>query len=169
MREEKMEKLVSYTIKTPLGKISIRVEEGLPACITFAGEEAICEAGQSPPPPAVEELIKAMKTYFSGGEVDSSMAEALIAYIDVTPFEEAVFREVAGIPPGKTASYGEVAEMAGHPRAARAVGNVMHSNPFPIIIPCHRVIKSDGSLGGYGGSEHIKAWLLDFEGAKDGR
>ena len=72
------------------------------------------------------------------------------------------------MPYGKTVSYGELAGMAGSPRAARAVGNIMRQNPLMIVIPCHRVIGADGSLRGYGGlgsGLSAKRMLLELEGA----
>ncbi len=70
------------------------------------------------------------------------------------------------IKPGHVASYSELAEAAGAPRAARAVGNACARNPFPILVPCHRVVKSDGSIGGFGGDASMKRYLLELEGAK---
>lgn len=68
------------------------------------------------------------------------------------------------IPYGVVYSYGEVAEMLGDKRKARAVGQALRKNPFPIIIPCHRVIKGDRTLGGYTGGLRLKRWLLQNEG-----
>jgi len=68
------------------------------------------------------------------------------------------------VPPGATISYGELAELVGHPGAARAVGTTMATNPVPIILPCHRVLASDGTLGGYGGGLDMKRELLGIEG-----
>lgn len=67
------------------------------------------------------------------------------------------------VPPGKTISYGKLAELSGHPKAARAVGSVMANNPFPLVFPCHRVIKSDGSLGQFGSGPELKENLLALE------
>lgn len=69
------------------------------------------------------------------------------------------------IGPGKTISYGELAEAVGHPGAARAVGTAMARNPVPIVVPCHRVLASGGGLGGYGGGLEMKKALLRLEGA----
>lgn len=69
---------------------------------------------------------------------------------------------------GTTVSYGELACMAGSPGAARAVGTAMSTNPIPLIVPCHRVVRSDGSVGEYGGSPEVKAWLLEYEGSRRG-
>lgn len=66
---------------------------------------------------------------------------------------------------GTTVSYGELAFMAGSPGAARAVGTAMSSNPIPLVVPCHRVVRSDGTVGEYGGRPDVKAWLLNHERA----
>jgi methylated-DNA-[protein]-cysteine S-methyltransferase len=156
-----------YRVNTPLGDMRIHLYESRPVFVTLPDGDSSAEASRKPPPAAVEELRGALEVYFEGREVSSRYADTLIASISATPFEEAVLKEVARIPRGEVRSYGEIAELAGYPRAARAVGNVMHNNPFPIVIPCHRVIKGDGSMGGYGGAEDIKAWLLRFEGRQD--
>ncbi len=70
--------------------------------------------------------------------------------------------------PGETISYGELAEVVGHPGAARAVGTAMAQNPVPIVVPCHRVLAAGGKLGGYGGGLEMKRGLLQLEGALDG-
>ena len=80
-----------------------------------------------------------------------------------TEFQRAVWRIVQTIPEGKTHSYGWVARKIGRPRAARAVGQALRRNPYPGFIPCHRVIKSDGSLGGFSKGIDSKAKLLKRE------
>jgi methylated-DNA-[protein]-cysteine S-methyltransferase len=80
------------------------------------------------------------------------------------PFQRAVLTAIAKIPFGETRSYGWVARAIGKPGAARAVGQALHTNPIPIIIPCHRIVASDGSLGGYGGGVPMKIKLLRLEG-----
>ena len=82
-----------------------------------------------------------------------------------TPFQTKVWRELGKIPYGKTKSYQEVAKAIGHPKAFRAVGNANGRNPIPIILPCHRVIESNGGLGGFGHGIKVKRQLLDFETA----
>jgi methylated-DNA-[protein]-cysteine S-methyltransferase len=81
-----------------------------------------------------------------------------------TPFQMKVWRALLKIRFGATVSYGEIAAAIGHPGASRAVGGANHRNPIPIIVPCHRVIGSDGSLTGYGGGEPTKRRLLALEG-----
>ena len=80
-----------------------------------------------------------------------------------TPFQLAVWRELARIPYGATRSYGELARRIGQPRAVRAVGAANGRNPLPIVLPCHRVIGADGSLTGFGGGLPTKRFLLAME------
>lgn len=80
-----------------------------------------------------------------------------------TEFQLRVWRALRSIPYGETRTYAEVAEMIGSPRSSRAVGSANNRNPIPIIIPCHRVIGTNGNLVGYAAGVHIKKWLLDME------
>ncbi len=80
------------------------------------------------------------------------------------PFARSVLEELARVPYGQTTTYGTLAARVGAPRAARAVGTVMNRNPLPIVLPCHRVVGSNGSLTGYGGGLHVKEHLLRLEG-----
>jgi methylated-DNA-[protein]-cysteine S-methyltransferase len=83
----------------------------------------------------------------------------------VRGFTRAALEAVRGIPYGETAGYGEVAATAGSPRAARAVGTACATTPFSIVVPVHRVVRADGSIGEYGGHPEDKAFLLDLERA----
>lgn len=76
-----------------------------------------------------------------------------------------VLRATARIPYGAVSTYGDVAARAGSPRASRAAGNALHTNPLPIVVPCHRVVRTGGDLGGYGGGVRMKESLLRMEGA----
>jgi O-6-methylguanine DNA methyltransferase len=82
-----------------------------------------------------------------------------------TPFQKKVWSALAKIPYGQTRSYKEIARAIGHPNAFRAVGNANGENSIPLILPCHRVIESNGGLGGFGHGVEIKKQLLDFEKA----
>ncbi len=84
--------------------------------------------------------------------------------LEGTDFQKSVWQALLNIPYGKTSSYKEIANMIGRPKATRAVGAAVGKNPFLIIIPCHRVIKKDGSIGGFAYGEEIKKVLLDIEG-----
>jgi methylated-DNA-[protein]-cysteine S-methyltransferase len=84
-------------------------------------------------------------------------------------FQREVLDTLRGVPLGETVSYGELAEMAGRPGAARAVGGAMARNPVPLFVPCHRVLAAGGRLGGFGGARNaldIKRWLLAHEAAQ---
>ena len=87
---------------------------------------------------------------------------------DATPFQSAVLEALRDIPYGETRSYRDIAEQIGNPKAVRAVGGANGSNPIPIIIPCHRVIGSNGTLTGFGGGLDSKRFLLDLETSQSG-
>ncbi len=113
-----------------------------------------------------DDLANRFRDYFRGGrqtfpdDLDLSSG---------TPFQQAVWRTARSIPYGETRSYGWIAAAIGRPRAARAVGQAMGSNPLGIIIPCHRVVAGDGGLGGFGGGLDMKRRLLGIEGSGAGR
>lgn len=88
-----------------------------------------------------------------------------LALLSTTPFVKKVWMAIAAIPFGETRSYSDIAKLIGHPQASRAVGTACGKNPYPLVIPCHRVISSDGSLGGFASCLKIKQALLDFEQA----
>jgi len=83
-----------------------------------------------------------------------------------TPLQKAVWNELRKIPRGETVSYAQLAARVGRPKSARPVGNAIGQNPVPLVLPCHRVIRADGSLGGFGSGLHIKRYLLEIEGVK---
>jgi len=92
------------------------------------------------------------------------MPLSLLRINQCSKFQQKVLRAVSAIPKGKVSTYQSIAKKIGQPKAARAVGRALATNPFPIIIPCHRVIYSDGSLGGYQGGRKKKLSLLRKEG-----
>lgn len=152
------------SIQTPLGMLAIEgSERGLTQIdLLPAGEQM--PASEPAPGSVVAEAAEQLEDYFAGKRRDFDLP---LDY-EAGEFECRVLDELARIPYGTTVSYGELATMAGYPGAARAVGNVMRSNRLMIVLPCHRVIGSDGSLRGYGGLgcglEH-KRMLLELEGA----
>jgi methylated-DNA-[protein]-cysteine S-methyltransferase len=107
----------------------------------------------------VKEGIRQLDEYFKGARKSFSLKLLLKG----TPFQKLVWQRLKKIPYGKLASYGDVARAIGRPNAYRAVGNANNKNPIPIIIPCHRVIGSDGKLVGYGSGLWRKEWLLNHE------
>lgn len=109
--------------------------------------------------PALEEVMKQLNEYFNGQRTDFSIVYDLRG----TPFQKAVWKALIDVPYGKTASYKEIAASAGSEKAVRAVGNANNKNPIPIMIPCHRIIGSNGALVGYGGGMDKKIYLLEME------
>ncbi|MFC0283886.1 methylated-DNA--[protein]-cysteine S-methyltransferase [Camelimonas abortus] len=108
-------------------------------------------------------IADALDAYFSG---ELAALDAVPVATSGTPFQQRVWAALRQIPPGETRSYAELATMAGAtPRAVRAVGQANGANPIGVVVPCHRVIASDGSLGGYAAGLARKRWLLTHEGA----
>ncbi len=112
--------------------------------------------------PETEKYIAQIKSYLVGELQDFNLP---IDWNGYTGFQKAVLMETLAIPYGETRSYGQVAAAIGRPKASRAVGQAEKRNDVPLVVPCHRVIGSDGSLTGYGGKDNtdIKKQLLDFE------
>jgi methylated-DNA-[protein]-cysteine S-methyltransferase len=110
---------------------------------------------------ALREARDQLCAYFAGERRDFDLTLAPVG----TPFQSMVWRTLAEIPFGETWSYGDLARRIGEPKAVRAVGAANGRNPLPIVLPCHRVIGSDGSLTGFGGGLPVKQYLLELEGA----
>lgn len=115
--------------------------------------EVVEDAG--PSRSACEQLLE----YLAGDRIHFELKLDLRA----TPFQLAVYDELLAIPYGETRSYADVARTVGRPKAVRATGAANGANPIPLIVPCHRVIASDGTLGGYGGGLPLKRRLLAME------
>ena len=112
-------------------------------------------------PGRLDPLQRELEEYFEGRR------HAFEVPIDLraTPFQESVLRELARVPFGRVETYGSLAKRIGKPRAARAVGGALNRNPIAIVLPCHRVVGTNGSLTGYAGGLERKAALLQLEGA----
>jgi O-6-methylguanine DNA methyltransferase len=115
-------------------------------------------------PQAVEQVLAQLREYFAG---DRSRFHLPVDLSALTPFQRSVLEVACRIAPGQVWTYRRLAEELGRPECSRPVGQALARNPVPIIIPCHRVIASNGSLGGYSGGSGLKAkqWLLRLEGA----
>ena len=124
------------------------------------GTDPICRnpIGWKPVSP-LEEAVLQLEAYFAG----KLKIFFLNMRLAVTPFQKKVLTALQQIPYGETASYGEVAGRIGNPFASRAVGQANARNPIPIVIPCHRVVGSNGTLTGFGGGMEVKQALLDLE------
>ena len=115
-----------------------------------------------PDEPLLSYAYDILTNYFTGKTVDFSQVPLKLS--SGTEFQIAVWNAIREIPAGETRSYKWLAEQIGNPKAVRAVGGAVGANPISIIIPCHRVIRSDGKLGGYGGGVKQKRLLLELEG-----
>jgi len=115
--------------------------------------------------PRLDPVRSALGRYFEGRDLGLDVPVDLS---DLTAFQRRVLEWTARVPPGSVTTYARVAARAGRPGAARAAGNALHANPVAIVVPCHRVLRGDGSLGGYAGGLPAKEWLLRHEGALPG-
>jgi O-6-methylguanine DNA methyltransferase len=140
-------------LDTPIGRIYV-VTDGT-AVVEIAYERPDC-----PEVRANHGALRQLEEYFAGERISFDVE---INLGKISRFYTAIYSALSKIPYAATCSYRELAELAGSPRAARAAGQAMSGNPLPIIIPCHRVIASDGSLGGYTGGIGVKEKLLALE------
>ena len=147
-------------LDTPVGTLLIAGDAAAVLQITFPSQGNAAEAGwvESQRGP-VGEAVRQLREYFAGERTDFDLPLAPRG----TEFQRSVWRQLQGIPHGETISYGELARRVGNPKASRAVGSANGKNPLPIVIPCHRVIAGDGTLGGFGGGLGTKQMLLALE------
>jgi methylated-DNA-[protein]-cysteine S-methyltransferase len=110
----------------------------------------------------LDETRRQLEEYFAGIRRSFDVPLSLKG----TAFQKKVWHALMNIPYGKTASYQDIASSIGSEKASRAIGNANHHNPVVVIVPCHRVIRADGSIGGYGGGIERKKYLLNLEGIK---
>jgi methylated-DNA-[protein]-cysteine S-methyltransferase len=151
-------KIFVANVKSPVGVWSVvGTDEGV-THIHLPQDELTPSKGSAPKP--VADAVAQLKEYFSGSR---RTFKVKLAPSVATPFQNDVFDALRKIPYGQVRTYGEVADAVDRPRAHRAVGNANHANPWPIVVPCHRVVASTG-LGGYGGGDTVKRYLLDLEG-----
>ena len=162
--------ILSSRIETPIGPLVLLAREGILLMLEFEDAEARVEremtarfrgeTHQQADDPFG--LVSRLRAYFAG---DLPAINGIDVDGGGTEFQRRVWAELALIPCGVTLSYGELARRLGDPKAVRAVGTANGRNPISIVVPCHRVIGSDGSLTGYGGGVDRKRWLLVHEGA----
>jgi methylated-DNA-[protein]-cysteine S-methyltransferase len=158
----------SFTrVPSPIGELLLGGDERGLAEVRFPpvtragadGRSARATAAQAGSAAALADASAQLTAYFDGARRDFELPLVLTG----SPFFVRVWEAVRAIPFGETRTYGELAAAIGRPGAARAVGLANGRNPLPIIVPCHRLIGSDGSLTGYGGGLPRKRWLLDHE------
>lgn len=113
---------------------------------------------------SIDALIRDLKHYLEGRDIRFSLD--YLAMERCSPFQKAVLLAEYGIPRGYISTYGRIAAYLGRPGVGRAVGRALATNPFPVVIPCHRAVRSDGALGGYQGGADMKRALLSMEGVE---
>ena len=164
---------VAYSvIDSPVGTLLLaQTPRGLArvAYLDRSSEGAVLEqlAGALSPrivwaPGALDDVRRELDEYFAGQRQTFDLA---LDWRLTGPFARRVLRATAAIPYGGVSDYGAIAARAGSPRGARATGNALGANPIPIVVPCHRVLRHGGALGGYGGGPERKRELLALEGA----
>src|SRR5687768_16895317 len=168
----------SFTFPTNLGWMALAADGGRLVRLTFGHPSAAAAVAalelegewiasdQRDLDPAIADLVERLQRYATGEEV--SFADVAVDLSHLTEFQQRVVRQCRKIARGRTRTYGELAAAAGNPGAARAVGSVMAKNRLPIIVPCHRVVGSAGSLGGFSAPSGVgmKQRMLALEGAK---
>lgn len=158
-------KLAKNKAARPLRHVVIASPVGALTLVSSASGLVSLRFGQRPPEDSIEDrgvharAIFLLEEYFRGNATEFELP------IDPggTPFQRAVWSELRRIPWGETRTYGEIARAVGRPGAARAVGTANNRNPIAIVVPCHRVIGSDGRLTGYAAGLHVKSRLLSLE------
>lgn len=142
------------TVMTPLGPVTVLADEKAVYRVFYRGYD------EAHPSKLTHQAATWITSYFEGSQKKPDFPFRLSG----TPFQKRVWETAASIPYGKTASYKTIAQMAGSPKAARAVGQAMRRNSLPLVIPCHRVICANGNPGGYDGNQiNRKIWLLHLE------
>jgi methylated-DNA-[protein]-cysteine S-methyltransferase len=160
---------------SPLGELLVAVTPRGVVRVSYASEiadQVLAELAERVSPRVLrlprrtDELRRELDEYFAGSRQQFDIA---VDWSLVRGFAQGVLRATAGVPFGQVTTYRQMAEAAGSPRASRAAGNALGSNPIPIVVPCHRVLHSGGGLGGYAGGLERKRYLLELEGNLPGR
>ena len=145
----------SKFMNTPIGLIAVRADDDAILAIEFVDQREETEADS----PLLERAVDQLEEYFQGARTRFSLPLAPRG----TQFQQQVWQQLLSVNYGQTASYADIARSIGRPKAMRAVGAANGRNPISIVIPCHRVVGSDGSLTGYAGGLARKSWLLALE------
>ena len=149
----------------PGGIVAVRLPEADERGLRARIRRIVPDAVESPPPADVQPAIDAIVALLDGESCD--LATVVLDMERVPEFNRRVYAVARAVPPGETITYGEIAERIGERGAAQAVGQALGRNPFPIVVPCHRVLAADGGLGGFSahGGVATKRRMLAIEGA----
>ncbi len=156
----RLEKEFKAYLKSPIGFIEIISNELAIKRINFIKKGKISSKNDFRKSELLKEAYKQLKNYFSG----KKEVFDLPLFVKGTGLQQSVWKEILNIPSGETTTYKNIAKKINRPNAYRAVGNAVGKNPIPIIIPCHRVIHSNGDIKGFSAGNHIKKFLLRHEG-----
>jgi methylated-DNA-[protein]-cysteine S-methyltransferase len=156
-------------VDSPIGPLTVAVHDGCVCLLWFGSSAGVVEAlGRWYPAERVTPstdpagAVSALHAYFAGS---LTALDVVPVELHGTRFQQRVWQRLRTVRPGATASYAEIARGIGAPAAVRAVGAANGANPVAVIVPCHRIIGSNGGLIGYGGGLQRKRWLLDHESA----
>jgi methylated-DNA-[protein]-cysteine S-methyltransferase len=150
--------LFRVNVASPVGFWGVEGDERAITRIYLPHEESPASEGTCPD--AVAAGAQQLNEYFANGR---TIFQVDLAPVTATSFQRDVWAALSDIPFGEVRTYTDVAAAVNRPRATRAVGNANHVNPWPIVVPCHRVVAMHG-LGGYGGGDTVKRYLLNLEG-----
>ncbi len=150
----------NYYHQTPIGILKITAEEQYITGVSLCTKE-LSNAEPAPPTALLKEACKQSEEYFAGERTTFTLP---IAYPHGTPFQQSVWNALRDIPYGETRSYEDIARAIGNPKAVRAIGQANHNNPILLLVPCHRVINKNGTIGGFGCGMEVKRKLLELEG-----
>ena len=166
-----MDTITFATTDSPIGKLTVAargskvclvhfgpISQSVRAALTAWYPEAKVEPGDDP-----GRVVSVLARYFDG---ELTSLDEVEVDLDGTPFQQRVWNALRTVAAGTTTSYAQLAGRVGAPAAVRAVGAANGANPVAVVLPCHRIIGSNGSLTGYGGGLDRKRWLLQHEGAR---
>jgi methylated-DNA-[protein]-cysteine S-methyltransferase len=162
---------VAWTVTdSPIGKLTLAATPAGLVRLSFGDDEGAIDdlARQVSPrvlraPGRLDAVRRQLDEYFEGKRQDFDLA---LDWQLSRGFRRLVLEELVHVPYGQTVSYKDLAERAGNPRASRAAGSAMATNPIAVVVPCHRCLRTSGDLGGYGGGLDAKVWLLHLEGSR---
>lgn len=176
--KESNQNFFTHKVKYPGLELELCSDSTKLLTINFIKDRKKAKEIKNPPDP-IKKIVSILNEYFrgffpepeiifvkkgyEGKPVAGKDGKLVLDMNGYTDKEINVYRELIKVKPGTTVSYGELALRSGIPRGARFIGNCMAKNRFPVLIPCHRVIKSDGSTGNFSGGVDIKEFLLEFE------
>jgi methylated-DNA-[protein]-cysteine S-methyltransferase len=165
--EETERRLVEVTMPSPVGPLRLLASDDALVAIYFPDHAGAIPPGPAPsgPHPVLQEAQAQLRQYFGGARTRFTLPTRAAG----TAFQRAVWQALAEIPFGTRLAYAALAARIGRPRAHRAVGTANGCNPLSIIVPCHRVVGSNGSLTGYAGGLAAKRWLLAHEAQMSAR